>query len=104
MLLLEDGTQLEGFSFGAEKEVNGEVVFSTGMVGYPGEYNDGYRPALGVLACLGLCPDIQAQMARDGYNSTVDREIHVSASSLAAVMRRIHTLDLLRTSNCFSRA
>lgn len=38
VLVLEDGTQLEGFSFGADKEVNGEVVFSTGMVGYPGEW------------------------------------------------------------------
>ncbi len=36
VLILEDGTKLEGFSFGAEKEVNGEVVFTTGMVGYPG--------------------------------------------------------------------
>lgn len=36
MLVLEDGTEMEGFSFGADKEVDGEVVFSTGMVGYPG--------------------------------------------------------------------
>lgn len=37
VLVLEDGTKLEGYSFGAEKEVAGEVVFTTGMVGYPGE-------------------------------------------------------------------
>ena len=36
VLLLEDGTHLEGVSFGAAKEVAGEVVFTTGMVGYPG--------------------------------------------------------------------
>jgi len=34
VLLLEDGTHVEGYSFGAEREVAGEVVFSTGMVGY----------------------------------------------------------------------
>jgi carbamoylphosphate synthase small subunit len=33
-LILEDGTVLEGQSFGAEVDVAGEVVFSTGMVGY----------------------------------------------------------------------
>ena len=38
VLLLEDGTHLEGVSFGAAKEVAGEVVFTTGMVGYPGEF------------------------------------------------------------------
>ncbi|MDQ0337579.1 carbamoyl-phosphate synthase small subunit [Caldalkalibacillus uzonensis] len=33
-LLLEDGTEFAGQSFGAEKEVVGEVVFNTGMTGY----------------------------------------------------------------------
>lgn len=33
-LVLEDGTYFEGRMFGAEVEVEGEVVFSTGMVGY----------------------------------------------------------------------
>ena len=33
-LTLEDGTNLEGLSFGAEKAVTGEVVFNTGMCGY----------------------------------------------------------------------
>ena len=33
-LVLEDGTVFEGESFGAEGEAIGEVVFSTGMVGY----------------------------------------------------------------------
>ena len=34
MLLLEDGTELVGESFGAEKAVAGEVVFNTAMAGY----------------------------------------------------------------------
>jgi carbamoylphosphate synthase small subunit len=33
-ITLEDGTVLEGISFGSETPVNGEVVFSTGMTGY----------------------------------------------------------------------
>ena len=34
ILTLEDGTQFEGCSFGAKKDVIGEVVFNTGMTGY----------------------------------------------------------------------
>ena len=34
-LILEDGTVYEGFSFGYPDSVAGEVVFSTGMTGYP---------------------------------------------------------------------
>mmetsp|Transcript_12334 Transcript_12334/g.25096 ORF Transcript_12334/g.25096 Transcript_12334/m.25096 type:complete len:1519 (-) Transcript_12334:252-4808(-) len=33
-LELEDGTKLRGISFGAETSISGELVFSTGMVGY----------------------------------------------------------------------
>lgn len=39
-LILEDGTQFEGTSFGADRPVAGEVVFSTGMVGYPEAITD----------------------------------------------------------------
>ena len=33
-LILEDGTPMEGASFGAARGVAGEVVFNTGMAGY----------------------------------------------------------------------
>ena len=33
-LVLEDGTEMRGEAFGAEKPVAGEVVFNTGMTGY----------------------------------------------------------------------
>lgn len=33
-LALENGAFFEGFSFGAEKEAEGEVIFNTGMAGY----------------------------------------------------------------------
>lgn len=39
-LTLEDGSKFEGISFGAENSINGEVVFSTGMVGYTESLTD----------------------------------------------------------------
>ncbi|MEJ5264639.1 MAG: glutamine-hydrolyzing carbamoyl-phosphate synthase small subunit [Bacteroidales bacterium] len=39
-LILEDGTVMTGYSFGAETSVAGEVVFSTAMVGYPESLTD----------------------------------------------------------------
>ncbi len=37
---MENGEEFEGVSFGAEKNVSGEVVFNTGMVGYPETLTD----------------------------------------------------------------
>ena len=34
LLILEDGTVFEGEAFGADIDVTGEIVFSTGMTGY----------------------------------------------------------------------
>ena len=39
-LELQDGTLLQGYSFGAEKPAAGELVFQTGMVGYPESLTD----------------------------------------------------------------
>ncbi len=39
-LILEDNTTLYGKSFGFERSVSGEVVFNTGMVGYPETLTD----------------------------------------------------------------
>ncbi len=39
-LILKDGTILEGILFGKHKSVAGEVVFNTGMVGYPETLTD----------------------------------------------------------------
>ncbi|CCK69380.1 bifunctional carbamoylphosphate synthetase/aspartate transcarbamylase KNAG_0C02690 [Huiozyma naganishii CBS 8797] len=39
-LELQDGTALQGYSFGAEKSTAGELVFQTGMVGYPESITD----------------------------------------------------------------
>ena len=39
-LVLEDGTEFCGWSFGAERNVSGEVVFNTAMTGYPESLTD----------------------------------------------------------------
>ena len=49
-LILEDGSEFEGISFGYEGNTNGEVVFNTGMVGYPETLTDpSYRGQ--ILVC-----------------------------------------------------
>ena len=39
-LVLQDGTEFKGKSFGYEKPVAGEVVFNTAMMGYPESLTD----------------------------------------------------------------
>ena len=39
-LVLSDGSEFSGVSFGAEKSIAGEVVFNTGMTGYPEAMTD----------------------------------------------------------------
>ena len=49
-LILEDGSEFSGLSFGYEGSTNGEVVFNTGMVGYPETMTDpSYRGQ--ILVC-----------------------------------------------------
>jgi carbamoyl-phosphate synthase small subunit len=49
-LVLEDGSVFPGFSFGENSSSNGEVVFNTGMVGYPETLTDpSYRGQILVL-------------------------------------------------------
>ena len=39
-LVLEDGSRFPGYFFGSQRSVSGEVVFNTGMVGYPETLSD----------------------------------------------------------------
>ena len=39
-LVLEDGQEFEGFSFGSENAIAGEIVFNTAMTGYPESLTD----------------------------------------------------------------
>lgn len=49
-LELEDGVVYQGYSFGAQKSIAGELVFQTGMVGYPESITDpSYRGQILVI-------------------------------------------------------
>jgi carbamoyl-phosphate synthase/aspartate carbamoyltransferase len=49
-LELEDGSSFQGYSFGAQKSIAGELVFQTGMVGYPESVTDpSYRGQILVI-------------------------------------------------------
>jgi len=49
-IILEDNSIFQGYSFGSKKPVAGEVVFNTGMVGYPESLTDpSYRGQILVL-------------------------------------------------------
>ena len=52
-LILADGTTIEGNSFGSETSSSGEVIFNTGMVGYPESLTDpSYSGQILVLTSL----------------------------------------------------
>ena len=83
-LTLEDGSVYEGISFGAEKNVNGEVVFSTGMTGYTESLTDpSYRgqilsltyPMLGNYG-VPSTSDVDKYGLRKGFESS---QIHATA-------------------------
>ena len=49
-LVFEDGDTFEGYSFGADIPKSGEIVFNTGMVGYPEALTDpSYRKQILIL-------------------------------------------------------
>ena len=49
-LELKDGSVYQGYSFGAKKSIAGELVFQTGMVGYPESITDpSYRGQILVI-------------------------------------------------------
>lgn len=50
LLELDDGTVYHGYNFGADRSVAGELVFQTGMVGYPESVTDpSYRGQILVM-------------------------------------------------------
>ena len=77
VLVLSDGTRLEGFSFGAECSVSGEVVFNTAMVGYPEALTDpSYRGQLLTLTFplvgnYGVPSDIKDDLGLSVYFESV---------------------------------
>jgi carbamoyl-phosphate synthase small subunit len=80
-LILEDGTQFGGYSFGAERSIAGEVVFNTGMVGYVETLSDpSYK---GQILCLTypLIGNYGVPQAEEGdlSNNFESNKIHTSA-------------------------
>ncbi len=80
-LILEDGTAFGGFSFGAApKDQSGEVVFNTGMVGYPEAFTDpSYRDQILALTYplignYGVPADFECELS-NYYEST---RVHLS--------------------------
>lgn len=68
MLVLEDGTVFNGYSFGAQESTNGEAVFSTSMVGYPEALTDpSYR---GQILCLTY--PLVGNYGVPSYEATID--------------------------------
>jgi len=81
-LILEDGQEFEGFSFGSENAVAGEIVFNTAMTGYPESLTDpSYKgqilvltyPSVGNYGVPGK--DIEDNM----YRFFESENIHISA-------------------------
>jgi carbamoyl-phosphate synthase small subunit len=90
-LVLADGTEFLGESFGAVKTVSGEVVFNTGMVGYPENLTDpSYHGQILVLTYplignYGVPPD--------EFDDHIHRHFESSAIQVKALVVATHSED-----------
>jgi len=82
-LILDDESKYEGYSFGAEKSVTGEVVFNTAMSGYPESLTDpSYAGQLMALTypLIGNYGVPPLTMQQDGISTFMESErIHAEA-------------------------
>lgn len=90
-LELADGTIYQGYNFGAEKSVSGELVFQTGMVGYPESITDpSYRGQILVVTFplvgnYGVpSHDEMCELLKDLPKHFESSQIHISALVVAA--------------------
>jgi carbamoyl-phosphate synthase / aspartate carbamoyltransferase len=90
-LELQDGRVFEGLGFGADKSVSGELVFQTGMVGYPESITDpSYRgqilvityPLVGNYGVPGR--DIKDEFLHDLPKHFESSEVHVAGLIVAS--------------------
>src|SRR5207247_10958362 len=93
MLVLDDGYTLEGRVFGFPKAASGEVVFNTGMVGYPEALTDpSYKGQILVLTypLIGNY-GVPAFAQSNGLNNEFESDrIHVSGLILFALVLEFH--------------
>ncbi|MDP4174784.1 MAG: glutamine-hydrolyzing carbamoyl-phosphate synthase small subunit [Bacteroidota bacterium] len=81
-LILQDGTEFSGYSFAYPKNTNGEVVFNTGMVGYPETMTDpSYRGQILVSTypLIGNYGVPDSERENNLYKNFESEEIHVRA-------------------------
>ena len=82
-LILDDGIVFQGFSFGFEKAITGEVVFNTAMTGYPESLTDpSYAGQLMVLTypLIGNYGVPPRSFRQDGLSTFMESErIHAEA-------------------------
>lgn len=84
-LVLRDGVTFDGYNFGYDESVAGEVVFATGMVGYPESLTDpSYQGQILVLTAPMIGNYGIPAVTRDPYGLTKyfeseNGKIHVSA-------------------------
>lgn len=90
-LELADGTVYQGYNFGAEKSVSGELVFQTGMVGYPESITDpSYRGQILVVTFplvgnYGVpSHDEMCELLKDLPKHFESSQIHIAALVVAA--------------------
>jgi carbamoyl-phosphate synthase small subunit len=81
-LILEDGSEFTGFSFGYEGSVAGEIVFNTAMTGYPESLTDpSYRGQILVLTYPSIGNyGVPGKTLQDGMLEFFESEhIHITA-------------------------
>ncbi|MGE5409806.1 MAG: carbamoyl-phosphate synthase domain-containing protein, partial [Clostridiales bacterium] len=81
-LILQDGTEFSGYSFAYPKNTNGEVVFNTGMVGYPETMTDpSYRGQILVSTypLIGNYGVPDGERENNLYKNFESEEIHTRA-------------------------
>lgn len=90
-LVLEDGTSYEGESFGAETSVAGEVVFNTGMMGYPETLTDPSYAGQLIVSTYPLVGNygVPAEKLKDGVSEVFEsHKIHAEALIVADYSER----------------
>ncbi|KAG5513884.1 hypothetical protein PMAC_000506 [Pneumocystis sp. 'macacae'] len=94
ILELDDGIAYQGYSFGAEKSVSGELVFQTGMVGYNESITDPSYKGQILIFTFPLVGNYGVPSRKKMYPSLSDiplyfesRKIHVSALVVASYSR-----------------
>ncbi|KAJ5297342.1 hypothetical protein PENANT_c005G02400 [Penicillium antarcticum] len=104
-LELADGTVYQGYNFGAEKSISGELVFQTGMVGYPESITDpSYRGQILVITFplvgnYGVpAQDEMDELLKDLPKHFESNQIHVAGLVVAAYAGEDYSHFLAKTS------